>query len=125
MTKNLDIETLRTLVAAMDLGSFARAAESVGRSQPAVSLQMKRLEQQVGHPILRKQGRGLALTETGDVVLAYARRILDLNDEALTAVKGTGVIAGTVRLGLPQDLAESWLPAVLARFARAHPGRAG
>lgn len=118
---NLDTETLRTFVTAIDLGSFARAAERVGRSQSAVSLQMKRLEEQIGHPILRKKGRGLALTEAGDVVLAYARRILGLNDEALAAVTGAGAVTGTVRLGMPQDLAERWLPIVLARFSRAYP----
>jgi DNA-binding transcriptional LysR family regulator len=117
---NLDMDVLRTLAVAMDLGGFARAAERLGRSQSAISLQMRRLEAQVGQTLFRKQGRGLALTEAGDVVLGYAKRILELNDEALAAVRG-GAVAGSVRLGVHQDFAEAWLPAVLSRFARAHP----
>jgi DNA-binding transcriptional LysR family regulator len=117
---NLDMDVLRTLAVAMELGGFARAAERLGRSQSAVSLQMRRLEGQLGQKLFRKQGRGLALTEAGDTVLGYARRILELNDEAVAAVRGAA-IAGSVRLGVHQDFAEAWLPAVLARFARAHP----
>jgi DNA-binding transcriptional LysR family regulator len=117
---NLDMDVLRTLAVAMDLGSFARAAERLGRTQSAISLQMRRLEAQLGQKLFRKQGRGVALTDAGDAVLGYARRILELNDEAVAAVKGAA-LAGAVRLGVHQDCAEAWLPAVLARFARAHP----
>jgi len=117
---NLDMDVLRTLAVAMERGSFAQAAQRLGRSQSAVSLQMRKLEGQVGQTLFRKAGRGLALTEAGDVVLGYARRILELNDEAVTAVKGLAV-EGTVRLGLHQDFAEAWLPSALAGFARAHP----
>ncbi len=120
MLTNLDMDVLRTLATAIELGSFARAAERLGRTQSAVSLQMRRLEAQVGQPVLRKQGRGLALTDAGDVLLGYARRMLELNDEALTALKGSA-LAGTVRLGVHQDFAAAWLPAALARFARAYP----
>src|SRR4051794_29863448 len=117
---NLDMDVLRTLAVAMERGSFAQAAARLGRSQSAVSLQMRKLEGQVGQTLFRKAGRGLALTEAGDVVLGYARRILELNDEAVAAVKGLAV-AGTVRLGLHQDFAEAWLPSALAAFVRAHP----
>ena len=117
---NLDMDLLRTLSTAMELGGFARAAARLGRSQSAVSLQMRKLEEQLGAPLLRKQGRGLALTEAGDVVLLYARRILALNDETVAAVRGLD-LSGAVRLGLPQDFAETWLPEALGRFARAHP----
>lgn len=120
ITANLDLDVLRTLVAAVDLGGFGRAATSVGRSQSAVSLQMQRLEAQLGEKLFRKEGRRLALTDAGDTVLAYARRLLALNDEAVAAVRGVAV-AGSVRLGLTQDLAEPALTPVLARFARAHP----
>jgi len=117
---NLDMDVLRTLAVAMELGSFARAAERLGRTQSAVSLQMRRLETQLGQKLFRKNGRNLALTDAGDTVLGYARRILELNDEAVAAVRGAA-IAGAVRLGVHQDFAEAWLPAVLTRFARAHP----
>lgn len=117
---NLDMAILRTLVTAQQLGSFNRAAGQIGRSQSAVSQQIRKLEEQVGEPLFRKQGRDLALTEAGQVLLAYARRILDLNDEAVAAVRGRA-IEGVVRFGLPADFAEAWLPTALGRFKRAHP----
>jgi DNA-binding transcriptional LysR family regulator len=117
---NLDMDVLRTLAIAGELGSFRRAALRVGRSQSAVSQQLRRLEDQVGERLFRKHGRGLIPTEAGDVMLTYARRILGLNDEAIAAVRGHAV-EELVRFGLPSDFAESWLPAALGRFKRAHP----
>jgi DNA-binding transcriptional LysR family regulator len=119
-TTNLDIDFLRTLVCAEELGGMNRAAERVGRSQSAVSQQMQKLEEKVGQDLFRKQGRGLTLTEAGELLLKYARRILALNDEAVTALRGPG-LEGAVRFGLPGDFAETWLPAALGRFKRAHP----
>jgi DNA-binding transcriptional LysR family regulator len=117
---NLDMDVLRTLVTAQQLGSFNRAADRLGRSQSAVSQQVRKIEESVGEALFQKQGRGLALTPAGDVMLAYARRILELNDEAVSAVRGFA-IDGLVRIGLPADFAETWLPTVLGRFKRAHP----
>lgn len=117
---NLDMDVLRTVVIAHRLGSFNRAAEYIGRSQSAVSQQIHKLEEQVGVPLFVKQGRGLVPTEAGDVMLAYARRMLDLNDEVVATIRGRAV-AGRVRFGLPPDFAEAWLPAALGRFKRAHP----
>jgi len=87
ITTNLDIDFLRTLVSAEDLGGMNRAAEHVGRSQSAVSQQMRKLEQKLGHRLFRKQGRGLELTEAGELLLNYARRMLALNDEAVRHCK--------------------------------------
>jgi DNA-binding transcriptional LysR family regulator len=117
---NLDIDVLRTLAVAMDLGGFRKAAERLGRSQSAVSLQMRRLEERVGRPLFRREGRRLVLTDAGDVVLGYARQILELNDQAVAAARGIA-IGGSVRFGVPQDFGDSWLPSVLARFSRTHP----
>jgi DNA-binding transcriptional LysR family regulator len=117
---NLDMDVLRTFVTGVDVGSFAKAAARLGRSPSAISLQLRKLEEQSGQPLFRKQGRGLSLTDPGETMLSYARRLLDLNDEALMAVRGPAV-AGWVRLGLPQDLAETSLPGVLSRFTRLHP----
>jgi DNA-binding transcriptional LysR family regulator len=117
----LDLDVLRTFVTGHDLGTFAAAAERLGRSQSALSLQLRKLESQTGQSLLRKDGRGLALTPAGEIMLSYARRLIELNDEAMSAVRGVAV-EGWVRLGLVQDFAESWLPGLLGRFARAHPG---
>jgi len=117
---NLDVDALRSFVLGIDLGSFSRAAERVGRSTSAVSEQMSKLEAQAGRPLLRKQGRGLVPTDAGETMLGYARRLLELNDEAVSAVRAPD-LEGWVRLGLPQDFAEHWLPEVLGQFARQHP----
>lgn len=117
---NLDIDILRSFVTGFELGSFARAAERLGRSQSAISTQLRRLEEQVGQTLVQKSGRNLALTPAGDRLLSYAKRILELNDEAVVSVRAAEV-EGAVRLGLPQDFAENWLPAVLGRFSSAHP----
>jgi DNA-binding transcriptional LysR family regulator len=117
---NLDMDVLRTLVIAQQLGSFNRAADRIGRSQSAVSQQIRKLEEQVGEALFHKQGRHLIPTDAGETILAYARRILDLNDEAVAAVRGR-TAGGPVRFGLPADFAETWLPAALGRFKRTHP----
>lgn len=117
---NLDMDILRTLVLAEQLGGFVHAAGRIGRSQSAVSQQVRKIEEQVGEVLFRKQGRGLVATAAGETLLAYARRILELNDEVLVAINGLAA-GGTVRLGLPADFADTWLPAVLGRFNRALP----
>jgi len=83
-----DLEDLRSYVTGIELGSFAKAAERLGRSTSAVSAHLKKLEQQAGAPILRKVGRGMVMTEAGETLLGYARRLLELNDEAAAAVRG-------------------------------------
>lgn len=95
------------------------AAARVGRTPSALSLQIKRLQQEIGTPIFRKRGRGLALTEAGEVALSYARRILDLNDELLETLQGAN-LAGQIRVGCAQDFA-SILPPALSRFAALYP----
>lgn len=118
---NLDMDALRTLIAADRLGSLNRAADRIGRSQSAVSQQMRKLETQIGQPLFRRQGRGVVPTDAGELMLSYARRILELNDEAVSAIRGSA-IEGAVRFGLPGDFAESWLPVALGQFKRTHPG---
>lgn len=115
-----DLDVLRSFVAGVELGSFGRAADRLGRSTSAVSAQLKKLEEQAGVPLLRKAGRGLTLTDAGETMLAYARRLLELNDQASVAVRGTR-LQGRVRLGLQEDFGEILLPHVLGQFARAHP----
>lgn len=118
---NLDMDVLRTFVTGMALGSFSKAADQLGRSPSAVSLHLRKLEDQVGQPLLRKQGRGLVLTEAGETLMSYARRILKLNDEARMALVQLTDLEGWVHVGVPQDFAETWLPMLLARFQRLHP----
>jgi DNA-binding transcriptional LysR family regulator len=111
---------MRTLLAEVETGSFAAAARKIGRSESAVSLQLKRLEEQIGEPVFLRAGKQMTLTGTGARLVEYARRLLDLNDEALS-VTSESAIDGTVTLGVPHDVAETWLPAVIAGFRRSHP----
>ncbi len=116
---NLDLDTLRTLAVAHDRGGLAQAAEHLGRTPSAISLQMKRLQEDLGIPIFRKRGRGLALTEAGETALSYARRMLMLNDELLDTMHGAN-LAGHIRVGCPQDFA--WiLPSILSHFSSLYP----
>lgn len=117
---DFDVSVMRSLVAGVDLGSFAKASDRLGRSTSAISAQIRKLEEQAGTPLFRKSGRGLALTEAGETMLAYARRMIELNDEAAVAVRGVD-LEGWVRLGMQEDFGEAVLPEVLGRFARAHP----
>jgi DNA-binding transcriptional LysR family regulator len=119
-TTNLDLDTLRTLVVANDLGGYGQAAERLGRTPSAVSLQMKRLQEDVGVELFRKRGRGLALTEAGELTLACAREMLALNDHLLGRLKGKA-LAGQARLGCSQDFADTVLPSVLSQFSRLYP----
>jgi DNA-binding transcriptional LysR family regulator len=116
---NLDLDILRTLCVARERGGLAQAAEHLGRTPSAISLQMKRLHEDLGMPIFRKRGRGLVLTEEGEIALSYARRILILNDELLDKMQGAN-LAGHIRIGCPQDFA-SILPPVLSHFASLYP----
>lgn len=119
MKPTFDIDALRAVVAGTDLGSFARAAVHLGRSQSAISMQLKKLEQQAGTPLFIRKGRGLVPTEAGEAFVSYARRIVALNDEAALALGSTTTTAA-VRFGLPQDFFDDVMPATLKAFAGAH-----
>ncbi|WP_225307538.1 LysR substrate-binding domain-containing protein [Nitrincola iocasae] len=116
-----DIDALRAVVSGIDLHSFARAAEQLGRSQSAISMQLKKLEQQTGTQLFVRKGRNLVPTEAGEVLVAYARRIIALNDEAALTLGATAT-STTVRLGLPQDFFEDVMPATLSEYSHKHPG---
>ncbi|WP_439572968.1 LysR substrate-binding domain-containing protein [Phreatobacter sp.] len=116
----LDIDQLRTFMAISDTGSFTRAADVVFKTQSAVSMQMKRLEERVGKPLFERDGRASRLTEDGERLLDYARRIVKLNMEAVSAFSGAE-LTGRVRLGVPDDYADRYLPEILARFSRSNP----
>jgi DNA-binding transcriptional LysR family regulator len=116
----LDIDQLKTFVAIADTGSFTRAADVVHKTQSAVSMQMKRLEERLGKPIFERDGRLSKLSEDGEKLLDYARRIVRLNLECL-ATFGDVDLTGRVRLGVPDDYADRYLPEILARFSRSNP----
>lgn len=115
----LDPDHMRTLVAIAQSGSFTRAADEVHKAQSAVSMQMKRLEDQLGRPLFERDGRQSRLTPDGQRLVEYARRLLRLNDEAVGSFRAPG-LSGHVRLGTPDDYMANF-PQLLSRFARSHP----
>jgi DNA-binding transcriptional LysR family regulator len=116
-----DLDLLRSFVSVVDARGFTRAGERVHRTQSTVSQQIRRLEQSVGRPLLSRDGRRIALTEEGERLLSYARRLLALAQEARD-VLGRPTGGGIVRLGLPEDFAAHRLAAVLSQFMRSRPG---
>ncbi len=115
----LDADVLRTFVAIAETGSFTRAAEEVHKTQSAVSMQMKKLEEQVGRPLFERAGRSIRLSRDGLRLLDYAQRLVRLNQEAVAAFTDPQ-LQGSVMLGLPDDY-DRLLPPVLSAFARTHP----
>jgi DNA-binding transcriptional LysR family regulator len=116
----LDPDLLRSFVLVAEGGSVTRAAARVGRTQSAVSMQMRRLEEALGQPLLLRGAKGLTPTPHGIWLLDRARRLLAMHDEIVTNFRSPE-IAGRVRLGCPDDYALLWLPRILAGFAEAHP----
>jgi DNA-binding transcriptional LysR family regulator len=117
--QDLQIDWLKCFVAVVDTGSLSNAAPEVYRSQSAVSMQLKKLEAAVGRQLLVRDARHLQLTPDGQILLGYARRILDLHADAQTAFSGNE-LAGRIRLGVPDDYAAKYLTPVLRRFAPRH-----
>lgn len=120
MTPDIDLSLLRTFVAIVDTGSMTSAGRQVGRSQPAISHQVRRLEQVVGRPLFGADKRNLTLTREGELLLEYGRQMLRLNDEARARFARPDV-RGRVRLGVPDLYAAYLLPGVLASFSQAYP----
>ena len=116
----LDLDVLRTFVAIAETGSFTLAASSVFRTPSAVSMQIKKLEETLGVSVFSRDARSVSLTQDGEMLMGYARRMLALNREAVSKFIVPD-IAGVVRLGSPDDYGERVLPNVLKRFAQTHP----
>jgi len=116
----LDVDILRTFIAIAETGSFTRAAQQVFRTPSAVSMQIKRLEESLGRAMFVREPRQVHLTPEGEILLGYARQLLELNDEAVGQFLSPQV-GGTVRLGAPSDMGTRFLPAVISQFTRAYP----
>lgn len=116
----IDPDLLRAFVLIAEGGSFTRAANAVGRTQSAVSMQIRRLEETLGQSLLLRGPRGVETTPHGAWLLERARRLLAMHDEIIATFR-TPPVSGIVRLGTPDDYALRWLPGILARFAEVHP----
>ena len=118
MIPDLEISLLRTFVAVNEPGSITLAGRQVGRTQPAITHQIHRLEKALGKSLFEGDRRHLNLTREGEMLLSYARTLLSLNDEIRARFHAPD-IAGHVRLGVPDLYAAFLLPAVLSSFSRA------
>jgi DNA-binding transcriptional LysR family regulator len=116
----LELDVMRTFVAIAETGSFTAAANAVFRTPSAVSMQIKKLEEQIGRAVFLRDARSVSLTADGEMLLGYARRLLAINREAVSKFIAPS-IAGVVRLGSPDDYGEQVLPGILRRFAQTHP----
>jgi DNA-binding transcriptional LysR family regulator len=120
MANLLDLSLLRSFVAVIDCGRIQLAAARVGRSQSAVTMQIKRLEEDVGRPLFQREGRNLRPNSAGEDLLLRARRLLRLSDEAMASLRRPQA-AGVVRLGMPEDYAARLVAPTLTRFAQEFP----
>lgn len=120
MSRPLDLELLGTLLAIAETGSFSMAAQRIGRSQSAVSMQMQKLEAEIGLPLLERGPRKVTTTAAGRDLLAYAHRLLRISDEARAHLTRPEE-RGAVRLGVPEDYVTALLPPILERFGREFP----
>lgn len=120
-TPLIDMELYRTFVVIAETSSFTKASDLVGRTPSAVSMQIKKLETLLGVAVFAREGRTVRLTPEGEGLLGYARRILMLNEEAVSLFVSPEV-EGEVRFGAPSDFGTRLLPNILSRFARSHPG---
>jgi DNA-binding transcriptional LysR family regulator len=118
---NIPTELLRTFVAVVDMRSFTRAAQSLGITQPAVSAQVKRLQQLLGGDLMDKSAPGVLLTPAGETVLDHARRMLAINDQILNLTGLPAAVAQTIRVGVPGDFVGETLWRTLARSRERWP----
>ncbi len=120
MPRNLDLSALRSFVTVADVGGVTRAAGYLNLTQSAVSMQIKRLEDSLGLSLFLRAARKLALSPEGEQLLSYGRRMLALNDEALSQLAST-CCQGEIRLGVPHDVVYPVIPGILRRMAQAYP----
>lgn len=118
--KNVDIDLLRVFVAVHQFGGFSHAAKQLNRLQSSVSQQIKKLEDIVGAQLFIRDKRNVALSPEGEILLEYAGRMINLNDEILGRIN-TSDLSGDVRIGVPEAFAAYHLPDILLRFKKAHP----
>lgn len=117
---NLQTDLLRTFVTVVDLGNYTETGQLLGRTQPAISLQIKRLEELAGVKLIEAKGKSIELTDSGQSLIGYAREIVRLNDSAVAKLQQAHM-SGTLRVGLPTDYAISYFQQIIARFALTNP----
>ena len=118
--RDMDIATLRSFKAIAETGSMTRAASRRNMTQSAISMQIKRLETNLGLQVFERSSKGMVTTASGDQLLQYAKRILAINDEAWSRLTASDY-EGTLSLGVPTDIINPYVPQILTRFLRDYP----
>ena len=121
MDRQFDLAQLRTFLAVVGTGSFTRAGEQLGLSQPTVSQHIRRLEEFMGRALLVRDTRKVSLTDNGQALAGFARQMLDTNDEALSYFSEETAMRGRLRFGAADELALTELPSILRAFRVDHP----
>lgn len=118
--QQLSLDAIRMFVTVHDMGGYAKAGEVIGRSQPAISLQIKKLESQLGKRLFTKVGQRHVLSLDGEWLIPHARALLAINDEVLQKAQ-TESLKGRLRLGIPSEFASSLLPSLIGEFSKRYP----
>lgn len=118
--KQLSLDNLRTLVSVIELDGYAKAGERLGRSQPAISLQIKKLEEQLGKRLFNKVGQRQRVNQDGTLLYQYAKQLLTINDDVFRQFEQTS-LKGRLRLGIPSEFASTLLPGIIGEFSSLYP----
>ncbi len=118
--RTIPIDLLNTFLLLLENQNFSKTADVIGRSQSAVSLQMKRLQGIVGSPIFTSSGKSMKLTQQGEILADYASKLVKLNSECIDRLDGN-ILTGKIKIGLPSDFAAIFLPGILGQFTLEHP----
>lgn len=119
--KQLSLDNLRTFVNIIELGSFLKAGDALGRSQPAISLQIKKLEGQLGRKLFSKVGQSYQSNKDGDYLYQQAKHLLAINDEIFRTLSTQQTLRGRLRLGIPSEFASTLLPSIIGAFSQRYP----
>lgn len=118
----MDFNQLETFLAVVEAGSFSRAADRLNRTQPAVSLSIKRLEEEVGEPLFDRTSKGGTMTEAGKSLCFYARRMMNIREEALASIQELqGLFRGRLSIGANESISQFLLPPLLLEYRKQHP----
>lgn len=118
--KQLSLDNLRTLVSVIELDGYAKAGERLGRSQPAISLQIKKLEEQLGKRLFNKVGQRQRVNQDGTMLYQYAKQLLTINDDVFRQFEQVS-LKGRLRLGIPSEFASTLLPGIIGEFSSLYP----
>ncbi|GAB2702314.1 LysR family transcriptional regulator [Aliiglaciecola aliphaticivorans] len=118
--RQLSLDNLRTFVTVVELGGFAKAGDMLGRSQPAISLQIKKLEEQLGRRLFDKIGQRQLVNQDGQALLQQARAMLGINDDIFRQFEQSS-LRGRLRLGIPSEFATTLLPSIIGEFSKQYP----